>query len=81
MREKAHIDGLKGGRVVKRQQILVYGALVAGVGTSAAATVLHVPGQYPTIQAGIDAQLRVTRSWSRMGPTPVMGTGISISVA
>lgn len=46
-----------GGQVVKRLEILVCGALAAAGGTSAMATVLHVPGQYPTIQAGINAAL------------------------
>ncbi|KPJ53282.1 hypothetical protein AMJ39_05290 [candidate division TA06 bacterium DG_24] len=41
--------------MTKRLAILMCGALVAAAGTSATATVLHVPGEYPTIQAGIDA--------------------------
>jgi hypothetical protein len=41
--------------VMKRQMTLVSAALVVGLCVCASGTVLHVPSQYATIQAGIDA--------------------------
>lgn len=46
------------GGITKKLTTVVLAALVCGLCASVSATVLHVPDEYPTIQAGIDAALQ-----------------------
>jgi hypothetical protein len=46
-----------GGEIMRALAFAVFAALVLGTAGGLSAAVLHVPGEYPTIQAGIDAAL------------------------
>ena len=54
-REVLEMSDKSKGNIMKAEAILVSAVLILGLCAIASATVLHVPSEYPAIQAGIDA--------------------------